>query len=68
MVQINDDYYEDLDYARMKAILEAFKRGEKPRPGTQIDRQFAAPEGGPTTLKDRVPENVTPGGAVREDA
>ncbi len=68
VVQINDDYYEDLDYARMKAILEAFKRGEKPRPGTQIDRQFAAPEGGPTTLKDRVPENVTPGGAVREDA
>ncbi len=68
MVQIDADYYEDLDYERMTAILEALKRGETPQPGPQVDRQFSAPEGGPTTLKDRVPENVTPGGALKEGA
>ena len=66
--QIDHDYYEDLDYEKMKAILEALRRGERPKPGPQVDRQFAAPEGGPTTLKDRVPANVTPGGRLKEDA
>ena len=50
MVQINDDNYEDLTFASMTAILEAFQRGETPRPGPQVDRQTSAPEGGPTTL------------------
>ncbi|MFQ5347153.1 MAG: NADH-quinone oxidoreductase subunit NuoE [Rhodothalassiaceae bacterium] len=68
MVQIDADYYEDLDYERMTAILEALRRGETPKPGPQVDRQFAAPEGGPTTLRERVPENVTPGGALKEGA
>lgn len=54
MVQINDDYYEDLTYDTTKAILEALKRGETPKPGPQVDRQFSAPVGGPTTLKDKV--------------
>jgi len=66
MVQINDDYYEDLDYESTKALLEAFKRGETPKPGPQVDRQTSAPVGGPTVLKDRVPETVTPGGALKE--
>lgn len=54
MVQINDDYYEDLTYDSMKAVLEAFKRGETPKPGPQVDRQFSAPVGGPTVLKDMI--------------
>jgi len=66
MIQINDDYYEDLDYDSTKALLEAFARGETPKPGTQVDRQFSAPAGGPTTLTDRIPGGVTPGGAVKE--
>lgn len=57
MVQINDDNYEDLDYDKMTAILEALARGEMPRPGPQVDRQTSAPEGGPTTLKAMVDEN-----------
>ncbi|GGO05885.1 NADH dehydrogenase [Iodidimonas muriae] len=52
MVQINDDFYEDLTYESTKAILEALKRGETPKPGPQKDRQFSAPEGGPTVLRD----------------
>ena len=51
VVQINDDFYEDLDEASMRKLLEAFRRGETPRPGPQINRQTSAPVGGPTTLK-----------------
>jgi len=54
MMQINDEYYEDLTYESTKAILEALARGETPKPGPQVDRQFSAPVGGPTTLKDKV--------------
>ena len=52
MVQIDDDYYEDLTGERMTAILEAFKRGETPRPGSQSGRHTSEPAGGLTTLKD----------------
>ena len=58
MVQINDDNYEDLTYASMTAILEALARGEAPKPGPQVDRQFSAAEGGPTTLKAMVASNA----------
>ncbi len=51
VVQINDDFYEDLDEASMRKLLEAFRRGETPKPGPQTDRQTTAPAGGPTTLK-----------------
>jgi NADH-quinone oxidoreductase subunit E len=51
VVQINDDFYEDLDAASTKRVLDAFRRGETPKPGPQINRQTSAPEGGPTTLK-----------------
>ena len=51
VVQINDDFYEDLDEASTRKLLEAFRRGETPKPGPQIDRQTSAPAGGPTTLK-----------------
>ncbi|MGC9268862.1 complex I 24 kDa subunit family protein [Acidiphilium sp.] len=47
---VNDDYYEDLDEARTVALLEAFRRGDPPQPGSTIGRQNAAPEGGRTTL------------------
>jgi NADH-quinone oxidoreductase subunit E len=51
VVQINDDFYEDLDEASLKKVLEAFRRGETPKPGPQVNRQSSAPEGGATTLK-----------------
>lgn len=50
MMQINDDYYEDLDGENTKAILKALKEGKEPQPGSQIGRQTSAPEGGPQTL------------------
>ncbi len=50
VVQINDDLYEDLDPARMEALLDAFARGEKPPRGSQIGRQNSAPDGPWTSL------------------
>ena len=57
MVQINDDNYEDLDEARMGAILDALAAGKTPKPGPQIDRQTSCPEGGATTLKKMAERN-----------
>ena len=54
MLQINNaEFYEDLDAASTRALLEALRRGEKPKEGTQAARQTSAPIGGPTTLKSQ---------------
>jgi NADH-quinone oxidoreductase E subunit len=50
MIQIGDHYYEDLDKDSMKAIIDTLKRGEAPKPGSQIGRQTSAPAGGLTSL------------------
>jgi len=50
ILQVNDDFYEDMDAERTKALLEALRRGEIPRPGSMMGRQTSAPEGGPVTL------------------
>ncbi len=50
MMQIGDDYYEDLDADSTVKILQALQRGEQPQPGPQNGRQTSAPLGGPTTL------------------
>jgi NADH-quinone oxidoreductase subunit E len=52
MAAINDDYYEDLTAESFEKILDDFAAGKKPRPGSAIGRQCAAPEGGPLTLTD----------------
>jgi NADH-quinone oxidoreductase subunit E len=52
MAAINDYYYEDLTPAALEQLLDAFGRGESPKPGSVIGRQNAAPEGGPLTLTD----------------
>ncbi|MGG5808359.1 complex I 24 kDa subunit family protein [Falsiroseomonas sp. CW058] len=50
VLQVDDDYYEDLDYDRTVALIEALRRGERPQPGSTTGRQTSAPEGGPLTL------------------
>ena len=44
------DTYEDLTKDSMNALIDGFKAGTPPQPGSQIGRQFAAPEGGARTL------------------
>jgi NADH-quinone oxidoreductase E subunit len=51
VVQINDDFYEDLDEASIAKVLDAFRRGETPKPGPQVDRVNSAPIGGSITLR-----------------
>jgi NADH-quinone oxidoreductase E subunit len=53
VVWIGDDYYEDVDAAAMKRIIEALRKGETPAPGSQSGRQTSAPTGGATTLKEQ---------------
>jgi len=50
VIQVNDDFYEDLDGDSTVRLLEALRRGEVPKPGSMTGRQTSAPEGGPTTL------------------
>ncbi|MCX7932817.1 MAG: NAD(P)H-dependent oxidoreductase subunit E [Rhodovarius sp.] len=52
VLQVDEDYYEDLDYDRTVALIEALKRGERPPPGSTIGRQGSAAEGGPTSLTE----------------
>ena len=50
VLQVDEDYYEDLDYGRTVKLIEALKSGERPPAGSSIGRQTSAPEGGPLTL------------------
>jgi NADH-quinone oxidoreductase subunit E len=52
MAAINDDYYEDLTPASLKALLDEFRAGRTPPYGSAIGRQATAPIGGPQTLTD----------------
>ena len=54
MVQINDDYYEDLDTEKTKKLLNALKNGETPAMGPQNGRRSSEPLGGATTLKSNI--------------
>ena len=51
MMQIGDDYYEDLDSASTEKILDALKAGETPKPGSQTGLHTSEPAGGLTVLK-----------------
>ena len=50
ILQVNDDYYEDLDAERTAALLDALAEGRPPPHGTLAGRLNSAPEGGKTTL------------------
>jgi NADH-quinone oxidoreductase subunit E len=52
MVLIWKDTYEDLTKESFGKVLDDFASGNPPKPGPQVDRQFSAPVGGPTTLKE----------------
>ena len=50
ILQVDDDFYEDMDGPAVESLLAALARGERPKPGSMIGRQTSAPQGGPTTL------------------
>ena len=52
MMQINDDYYEDLDKEKALKILDQVISGEKPEPGSYRGRINSEPENNRKTLLD----------------
>ena len=50
MMQIGDDYYEDIDAGSTKNILQALRRGETPKPGPQSGRTSSENAAGLTSL------------------
>ena len=62
MMQIGDDYYEDLDSAATEEVLTALKAGQKPKVGSQSGRYTCEPAGGITTLTDRYPDRAAEAG------
>ncbi len=52
MMQINDDYYEDLDKKKTLEILDKILKGETPKPGSYRGRINNEPENNRKTLMD----------------
>jgi NADH:ubiquinone oxidoreductase subunit E len=50
ILQVNDDFYEDMDAKLTEELLDALARDEVPPVGSMIGRQTSAPVGGPDTL------------------
>jgi len=74
MVQINDDYYEDLTPERLVQIIDDLRAGKEVPVGPQTGRLCSAPEGGPQTLTDvpppgkRAPKPAKPAGDAEKGA
>jgi NADH-quinone oxidoreductase subunit E len=63
VLQVGSDFYEDLDATSIENLIKAFRRGEEPKPGSQIGRFSSEPVGGKNTLTDvalytKAPENA----------
>ena len=52
ILQVNDDFYEDLDGPATEALIDALRADSPPPPGSVIGRHGSAPVGGKTTLTE----------------
>ncbi|HZT90101.1 MAG TPA: NADH-quinone oxidoreductase subunit NuoE [Stellaceae bacterium] len=52
ILQVNDDFYEDIDGPATEALIDALREGKPPAPGSVIGRQCSMPIGGKTTLTE----------------
>ena len=52
MMQINQDYYEDLSESKTEEIIQKLLKDEFPEPGSAKNRKNNAPETGKTTLTE----------------
>jgi len=62
ILQVNEDFYEDLDGPTTEALLDALRDGNAPPPGSVIGRQGSEPITGRTTLMGP----VTPSSRLEE--
>ncbi|OQV12472.1 NADH dehydrogenase [ubiquinone] flavoprotein 2, mitochondrial [Hypsibius exemplaris] len=52
MIQVDDDFYEDLSLKDVDEILDAFKAGKRPKPGPRNGRTCSEPLTGLTSLTE----------------
>ena len=52
MIQINDDYFEDLDGKKLEKIIDQTLKGDTPKPGSYRGRTNSEPENGRKTLME----------------
>ena len=52
MIQINDDYYEDLDKEKLEKIIDQTLKGETPKSGSYRGRTNSEPEHDRKTLME----------------
>jgi len=52
ILQVNDDFYEDLDGASTEVLLDALREGKPPPIGSLAGRRGSAPAGGKTTMTE----------------
>ena len=52
MMQINQDYFEDLDKNKTEEIIQTLLKDELPKPGSAKNRKNTSPENGKTTLNE----------------
>jgi NADH-quinone oxidoreductase subunit E len=52
ILQVNDDFYEDIDAAGTEKLLDSLIAGTQPPYGSVTGRQGSMPEGGKTTLTE----------------
>jgi NADH-quinone oxidoreductase subunit E len=55
ILQVNDDFYEDLDAPATEALIDALRAGSPPPAGSVIGRQGSEPVTGRTTLTTQEP-------------
>lgn len=67
ILQVNDDFYEDLDAASTEKLLDSLIAGTVPPKGSVIGRRGSAPVRGKTTLADPVDVEFATGRAPRPD-
>ncbi len=51
ILQVNDDFYEDMDYQSTSDLLDALASNKPPKPGSVTGRQGSEAQSGATTLK-----------------
>src|SRR3546814_11840612 len=49
ILQVNDDFYEDMDYARTARLTDALRRGQLPAPGSMTGRRTPQSSARPPT-------------------
>ena len=57
ILQVNDDFYEDIDAAATEKLLDSLIAGVQPSYGSATGRQGSMPEGGKTTLTETPAKN-----------